>query len=171
MEIRKILCLISGLLTLVATYVFAWFNVDLSGTDYYGHGIGVIMSLPNTFGNAETIATSWSVPTFAIYIVGGCLIFFLFSGVIILLGLKYRAFAIIGAIMPILIALAIISGPFNAPPNLIDYIGPFSSESLGGFPLNLAIGPSGFGASVSVGNYLLLGGGILGMISGFLPKE
>ncbi|MFW9947769.1 MAG: hypothetical protein ACFFDX_13175 [Candidatus Odinarchaeota archaeon] len=171
MEIRKILCLISGILTLVATYIFAWFVVDIAGTDYYGHGIGVIMSLPNTFANAETIATVWGVPTFAIYIVGGCLIFFLFSGIIILLGLKYRVFSIIGAIMPILIAIAVISGPFNAPPNLIDYISLFSSESLGGFPVNLAIGPSAFGASVSLGNYLLLAGGILGIVSGFLPKE
>ncbi|MFW9770977.1 MAG: hypothetical protein ACFFEO_02240 [Candidatus Thorarchaeota archaeon] len=171
MEIRKLLCLISGILTLVATYVFAWFIVDILGTNYYGHGIGVIMSLPDTFANAETIAISWGVPTFAIYIVGGCLIFFLISGVIMLLGLKYRIFAIIGSIMPILIAIAIITGPFNAPPNLIDYISLFSSESLGGFPVNLAIGPSGFGASVSLGNYLLLGGGILGIISGFLPKD
>ncbi|MFX0179765.1 MAG: hypothetical protein ACFE78_06215, partial [Candidatus Hodarchaeota archaeon] len=168
---RKILCLISGILTLVATYIFAWFVVDIAGTDYYGHGIGVIMSLSNTFANAVTIAASWEVPTFAIYIVGGCLIFFLFSGIIILLGLKYRVFSIIGAIMPILIAIAVISGPFNAPPNLIDYISLFSSESLGGFPLNLTIGPSAFGASVSLGNYLLLAGGILGIVSGFLPKE
>ena len=171
METRKILCIIAGIITLLATYVFAWFVVDILGTNYYGHGIGVIMSLPDTFANAETIATVWGAPTFAIYIVGGCLIFFLFSGIIILLGLKYRVFAIIGAIMPILIAIAVISGPFNAPPNLIDYISLFSSETLGGFPLNLAIGPSAFGASVSLGNYFLLAGGVLGIISGVLPKD
>ncbi len=171
METRKILCLLGGILTLLGTYIFAWFVVDILGTDYYGHGIGVLMNLPSTFANAETIAAAWGAPTFAIYIVAGCLIFFLFSGFIMLLGLKSRAFAIIGAIMPLLIAIAVISGPFNTPPNVIDYIAPFSSESLGGFPLNLVIGPTGFGASVSLGNYLLLGGGILGMVGGVLPRE
>lgn len=173
MELGKLLSLIGGVLTLVATYVFAWFVVDITGTLYYGHGIGIVMSLPETFANAESIAASWGsgVPGFVLYIVGGCLIFFLFSGILILLGVKNRIIPIIGAIMPIAIALAVISGPFNVPPNVINYIAPFSSETLGGFPLNIVIGPIGYGASVSLGNYLLLAGGILGVIGGILPRD
>lgn len=169
MELGKIFCLISGLITLVATYVFAWFIV---GTQV-GHGIGVFMSLPNTFTNAESIAASWGagVPGFAIYIVGGFLILFLFSGVLLLIGIKSRVVAIIGAIMPIAMALAIISGPFSVPPNVIDYISPFSSESFGIFPFNIIVGPIGYGASVSLGTYLLLLGGALGITGGILPRE
>ncbi|MFX0023737.1 MAG: hypothetical protein ACFE9S_15530 [Candidatus Hermodarchaeota archaeon] len=173
MEVSKLLTLLGGIITLVATYLFSWFVVDVAGTLYYGHGLGVLFSLPYTFANAETIALSWGsgVPFFVLYIVGGCLILFLFSGVLILLGTKNRAASIIGAIMPIGIAIAVISGPFSVPPNVIDYIQPFSSEALGAFPLHLAIGPSGYNAVVSLGNYLLLGGGILGLVGGVMPRE
>ena len=173
MEVGKLLNILGGIITLVATYLFAWFVVDVAGTLYYGHGLGVLFSLPYTFANAETIAASWGtgVPFFVLYIVGGCLILFLFSGVLILLGLKCRVVSIIGALMPIGIALAILFGPFSVPPNVIDYIQPFSSETFGGFPLNIVIGPSGYGAAVSLGNYLLLAGGILGLIGGILPRD
>jgi uncharacterized membrane protein YphA (DoxX/SURF4 family) len=173
MEVRKLLTILGGIITLVATYIFSWFVVDDAGTLYYGHGLGVLFSLPYTFANAETIAASWGsgVPFFVLYIVGGCLILFLFSGVLILLGTKSRAVSIIGAIMPIGIALAVISGPFSVPPNVIDYIQPFSSEALGVFPIHLAIGPSGYGTSVALGNYLLLAGGILGFFGGVIPRK
>jgi hypothetical protein len=77
--------------------------------------------------------------------------------------------AIIGSIMPIVIA--VIFGPLSVPPNVLSYISPFSSEALGVYPFNIAIGPSGYGVTVSLGNYLLLGGGVLGILGGILPRE
>jgi hypothetical protein len=175
METRKLIIIIGGIVTLLATYVFSWFVVDIAGTLYYGHGLGVLFSLPYTFTNAEAIAATWGsgVPFFVLYIVGGFLIFFLFSGIFILLGLKNRILPIIGAIMPIMISIAVLFGPSSTPPNLLDYIVVFSSEAFidGIFPVNLIVGPSVINASVSLGNYLLLVGGVLGIIGGILPKD
>jgi small neutral amino acid transporter SnatA (MarC family) len=173
----KLLCLIGGLITLVTTFLFAWFFVDEGGNQYYGHGLGVLFSLPTTFGNAEAIALSWGagVPTFAIYIVGGALIVFLFSWLLILLGIKNRVVPIIGGLIIAGMSLAIIFGPFSVPPNILDYVSIFSSEAWGVFPFNIPIGPVGttVGGSVgvSLGTYLLLGGGVLGIIGGFLPRD
>jgi len=173
METGKLLSLIGGIVTLLATYLFSWFVIDISGTLYYGHGVGVFISLPDTIGNADAIAASWGpdVPGFAIYIVAGVLIFFLISGLLMLFGVKSRALAIIGAIMPLLIAIAVIFGPISVPPNVLSYISPFSSQALGVFPFNIGIGPSGYGATVSLGDYLLLGGGVLGILGGILPRD
>jgi hypothetical protein len=176
MKTGKLLCLIGGIITLAATFLFAWFLVDEGGNQYYGHGLGVLFSLPETFGNAEAIALSWGsgVPTFAIYIVGGTLIVFLFSWLLILLGIKNRIVPIIGGLLIVGMSLAMVFGPFSTPPNILDYVSPFSSEAWGIFPFNIPIGPAGptIGglASVSLGAYLLLGGGALGVIGGFLPR-
>jgi hypothetical protein len=177
MKTSKILSLLGGLVSLAATFLFAWFVVDESGTLYYGHGLGVFLSLPETFANAEAIALSWGsgVPTFVIYIVGGTMIFFLFSWILILLGIKNRIVPIIGGLLTLGFALAIILGPFSAPPNILDYVSLFSSEAFGMFPFNVTIGPTGLtvggSASASLGAYLLMGGGLLGIISGFLPRN
>lgn len=173
METGKLLSIIGGIVTLLATFVFSWFVVDVAGTLYYGHGVGVFISLPETIGNAEAIAASWGsgVPGFAIYIVAGVMIFFLISGLLILLGVKNRAVGVIGSLLPLAMALAILFGSFSVPPNIISYISPFSSEALGVYPFNLVIGPTAYGASVSLGNYLLLAGGILGIIGAVLPRD
>ncbi len=80
MKTGKLLCLVGGIIILAATFFLAWFFVDEGANQLHGHGLGVLFSLPETFGNAEAIALSWGsgVPTFAIYIVGGFLILFLF---------------------------------------------------------------------------------------------
>ena len=171
MKSGKLLCLLGGLITLVATFLFAWFVVDITGTLYYGHGLGVLFSLPETFGNAEAIAISWGVPTFAIYIVGGFMIFFIFSWILILLGVKNRVVPIIGGFTVIGIAIAILVGPFGAPPNILDYIALFSNEGWGVFPFNVVVGPVVPPASISLGTYLLIAGGVLGIIGGFLPRK
>ena len=99
------------------------------------------------------------------------MIFFLISGLLILLGAKNRAVGIIGSLLPLGMALAILFGPLNVPPNIISYISPFSSEALGVFPFNLVIGPTVHGASISLGDYLLLAGGILGFVGAILPRD
>ena len=171
MKAGKLLCLLGGLTALVATFIFAWFVVDDLGTLYYGHGLGVLFSLPDTFINAETIAISWGVPTFAIYIVGGFLIFFLITWLLILLGVKNRVVPIIGGITVVGMAIAMLFGPYGAPPNILDYIALFSSEAWGIFPFNVIIGPTVGTASISLGTYLLIAGGALGIIGGILPRN
>jgi hypothetical protein len=48
------------------------------------------------------------MPGFAVYMVAGFLIFFLFSGIIQKIGIKSRGAVIVGSIMPIAIAIALL---------------------------------------------------------------
>ena len=176
----KGLAIISGVLVLVSTFFLSWFSI----AGEFGSGIGLILNLIDTgspfnmFTNAAGIAASWdpAVPFFAIYIVGGCYIFFLFSGIFQLIGAKSRIMAIIGSLMPLMLSAAIISGgiqtlmgiPEANPPNVIFYVGMFLSDQIGGFiPYNLTLWPG----PVSLGAYVMLAGGILGLISGFIRRD
>ncbi|MBY9006979.1 MAG: hypothetical protein KGD63_09485 [Candidatus Lokiarchaeota archaeon] len=177
MEKGKILTLIAGIFLIFTTFMVSWFSV----ASVNAYGIGLIKNLPEMFGNAESIAISWGsdVPTFAIYIVAVCYIVFLLSGVIILLGIflngiKSRIVAIIGAIMPILLSFAILFGSLDLPPNLLVYVNVFLDPEpiVEGFiPLSVNVGPTNGTVIVKLGTYLLLGSGILGLISGILPRE
>jgi len=176
----KILAIISGILGIVGTFILSWFSM----AGQFGSGLGLILNLIdpaspfNMFTNAAGIAASWdpAVPFFAIYIVGGFYIFFLLSWIFQLIGAKSRVMAIIGSLMPIAMAGAIIGGgiqalmgiPEASPPNAIFYVGMFLSDQLGGaIPFDLALGPG----PVSIGTYVLLASGLLGLVSGFMKRN
>ena len=111
-----------------------------------------------------------------LYIVGGCYILFLASGIIILFGSKSRVAAIIGSLMPILMSVAIIFGSMDMPADIIIYVGVFlDTEGIipGIIPYTLELGPSGAVslATVSLGTYVLLVGGVLGFVSAFLERD
>jgi len=169
----KILSIIGGVLVLVSTFLLAWFTVGAQ----YAYGINLIMNITTMFTQAAAIAVLWGVPTFVIYIVAGFYILFLISGVLILIGVKIRALAIIGAIMPILLCYAIIAGSLSIPPDFYPYISVFLGDALvdGIIPFNLGIGPSATTVLgpviVSLGTYVLLAGGILGLIGGIMGRD
>ncbi|MFX0074250.1 MAG: hypothetical protein ACFE96_02315 [Candidatus Hermodarchaeota archaeon] len=167
-----ILSIISGVIVIAATFLLTWFTAF--GAD--ASGIGLIKNLSDYFTNAATIAAGWGVETFVIYIVGACYIVFLASGVLMLIGAKVRALAIIGSLMPIGMALAILFGSLDMPADIINYIGVFlDTEGIipGIIPYTLELGPSGTVsmATVALGTYVMLGGGVLGFISGFLDRD
>ena len=167
-----VLGIISGILVLAATFLLTWFTVGPEGAS----GIGLIKNLSTYFTTADTIAAGWGVPTFVIYIVGGCYILFLASGIIMLFGAKSRAAAIIGSFMPIAMSAAIIFGSFDMPADIITYVGVFlDADGIipGIIPYTLNLGPSGAVslATVALGTYVLLAGGILGFVSAFLDRD
>jgi len=168
----SVLSLISGIIVIAATFLLTMFTV--AGAD--ASGIGLIKNISDYFVNAEIIAGLWGVPSFVIYIVGGVYILFLASGVLILIGVKSRALAIIGSLMPIMMALAILFGSLDMPADIINYVGVFlDTEGIipGIIPYTLEIGPSGVMslATVALGTYVLLGGGILGFVSAFINRD
>ncbi|NVM17626.1 MAG: hypothetical protein HWN80_07905 [Candidatus Lokiarchaeota archaeon] len=172
MGTRSVLCIISGIIVLAATFLLTWFTLGLSNAS----GIGLIKNISDYFVNAELIAALWDVPSFVLYIVGGFYILFLASGVLILLGLKSRVVAIIGSLMPIGMAIAILFGSLDMPADIINYVEVFLDlEGLipGILPYTLEIGPSGALslATVALGTYVLLVGGVLGFVSAFMDRD
>ena len=168
----SVLSLVSGLIVLAATFLLTWFTVGPAGAS----GIGLIKNLSSYFTNAEVIAALWGVPSFVLYIVGGCYILFLASGILMLLGAKSRVAGIIGSLMPILMGAAILFGSMDMPADIINYVGVFlDTEGIipGIIPYTLELGPSGVVslATVALGTYVLLGGGVLGLVSVFLDRD
>ena len=167
-----VLSLISGIIVIAGTFLLTWFTVGPAGAS----GIGLIKNISDYFTNAEVIAALWGVPSFVLYIVGGCYILFLASGIIILFGSKSRVAAIIGSLMPILMSVAIIFGSMDMPADIIIYVGVFlDTEGIipGIIPYTLELGPSGVVslATVALGTYVLLVAGVLGFVSAFLERD
>jgi hypothetical protein len=78
--------------------------------------------------------------------------------------------------MPILMAIAILFGSLDMPADIITYVGVFLDiEGLipGIIPYTLELGPSGTvsTATVALGTYVMLGGGVLGLISAFFERD
>lgn len=165
----KYLSVLAGIITLISTFILSWVAVDDGGTIYYAYGIGIIKNIVNMFTNADALGVTLGVPSFAIYIIAGSLIWFLSAGFTQLAGVKSRLSAIIGSIMPLLIGGIILFFSFSAIPTewVVNIVGDSVPLIDGIIPFNFAIA----GRPESIGTYLLLLGGIIGLISGFMSRE
>jgi len=163
METGKILSIISGIITLVATFLFSWYAIDVSGTAYYANGLGVINNLAAVFTDAESLGTILDIPPFAFYIIGAIFILFLASGVFQILGIKYRVFVIIGTILVLGVASLIFLGSadlVNVEDWVINVLGTDAPLVEDIIPLKIL----DFG-TFDIGMYLLYAGGIIGIVA------
>jgi len=163
----KVLSILAGILTIVATFVLSWVSVNVPPV-YYAYGIAIIFNLPTMFTSADALGATLGIPGFAIYIIAGILIVFLISGVFQLIGVKSRALAVIGSIFVLLIGVLTLLGIFNLAIN-IDWVtnlfGTPDPIVAGIIPFDLPLGPA------SLGLYILLAGGALGLIAGFMGRD
>lgn len=158
----KVFCILGGIVTLVATYLFTFGNSAFYPGQYF-YGIGLILNIPNLFQSGQVLYI-------IIAIIG---IIFLISGILIILGVKSRALAIIGSIFAIFIGMYFILAIFLVIPLEIgQFIGIFLNYELyiGILPYHVGLGLTFFG-TVGLGSYLLVGGGILGLIGGIIGPD
>ena len=156
----------AAVLTLLATFVFSWYSLDIP-PKFYSNGLGIINNLPAMFTDADSIATALDIPTFSIYIIAVCLILLLASGILQLIGVTSRIAIFFGSLMPISIGILLFFTNADILDKALWIENVFGIEDqLGPLPLEL-IGEN----LVDVGGYLLLAGGVIGMISIFLPRE
>lgn len=163
METGKILSLVAGIMTLVATFFFSWITISIGGNEYFVNGIGIIQNLPAMFTDAESLGSTLDIPDFSLYIIAGIFILFLVSGVLQILGMKSRTLGIIGT----LVSLGIISLIWLGSANVIDeanwvqnILGTNDPIIWGWWPFNM-FGPDVF----DFGMYLLYAGGIVGIVA------
>jgi len=165
MATGKILSLLAGIISIVATYLLSWVSVP---GPYYAYGIGVIKNLPAMFTDADTLGGILGVPGFSLYIVAGILIVFLISGIFQLIGMKSRVIGLIGSIFVLLIGILIFLGVLNIVIN-IDWVQYIFGDSVpiidGIIPYDLPLGPA------SLGLYVLIAGGALGLVAGIIGPE
>lgn len=161
----KILTVLAALLTILGTYVFASFLM-LPG--YVGSGIGFILNLGDLFANADAYSTLLSLNIILYFLILVLFIIFLASGVLILTGLKNRFAGLIFSLFPLAIGLMFIFLVYT------DILGIktafftifFTGEHYGNvFPILVSLG------DLALGTYLMLGGGVLGVIGAFAGRD
>ena len=163
----KILVLIGAILTLVSTFFLSFFatGITLPPDFEYASGLGFIFNLPEIISNGPKFAVFEALvgSAMVVYILAIVYIVFLLSGVLQLVGLASRVFAIIGSILPIIAGLFIIFIGLG----VLDY-GQYTSLFWDGpivsgiLPLDVPLGDA------SLGTYTLLAGGVLGFVGGIL---
>ena len=165
----KILSLVGGILTLISTYLLAWYVYEINYVVYYYNGIGAIENFLDLYVHAQNYADYLELPLWIIYLWGLVIIVTLISGGLQLLSLKNRIWGLIGSIMPIIISIVIILGLILFPEWLkyLEIFGDSNPLIRGGFPLNLAL-PA---RPESLGTYVLFAGGILGVIGFYYSSE
>jgi len=168
MESGKITSLVAGIITILATYVFSWYTMLIPAPvpTFSSNGLGIITNLPDLFAYADIYGPLLGMPGFAVYIVAGFLIFFLISGIIQIIGIKSRSAVIVGSIMPIAIAIALLFSIGDVLNKVVWIRNVFGTNPLGIFPLQIL--PNDL---LDIGGYLLLVGGGLGIVAAFLPRD
>jgi hypothetical protein len=125
----------------------------------YGWGTGLLMNLVWIFGSGPPVLV-W-IATFIFLVL-------IFGGLFQLGGIKSRSSAIIGAIFALLLAIYLIlalSGVFASIPDIALLPLLFVTNNVGPLPLHVAIGNYGLGV------FVLLAGGVLGLVGGILPRD
>ncbi|MHA1803504.1 MAG: hypothetical protein ACTSU4_03095 [Promethearchaeota archaeon] len=153
MSAAKGLSITAGILTLIGSYLLSWYS---TGSEY-AYGIGGIFGLLGLFADL----TNWIN-----YIVIACVILFLISFILQFIGVKSRATAIIGAILPLVAGIFIILDTFGLDViGVMNYMTVFETSFTivpGIIPFDFVI-PT---RSESIGTYVILLGGLLSFISG-----
>ncbi|MFW9819146.1 MAG: hypothetical protein ACFFE5_06010 [Candidatus Thorarchaeota archaeon] len=148
----KVLCIIGGIITLLATFLFS-FVIN-------GFGLGFAFNIPALFSSGDVVVIIMAI----------VFIIFLLAGLFIILGVKSRAIAIIGAIFAIAVGVYwMLSTSGILPFEVAQFIIMFAHADLvpNIIPVNVTIGPFGWG----LGLYLLVGGGVLGLIGGIMGPD
>lgn len=157
--------ILGALLTIVGTYIFALNGV----VGLVGSGIGFIFNFFNLFTNTATYAALISVEVWIFSILLVVFAIFMLSGGLQLIGIKSRIIALIFSIFPlgvgimfVLLFYTEILEPISSVFALF-----FTGGQIGNFfPILIDIG-----GGIGLGAFFLIGGGLFGVISTFLPRE
>jgi hypothetical protein len=150
----KILCILGGIITLLATFLFSFVSFGLAHYYY----IGFLKRIIEVFTTGDIFITIMSVVFLIIML----------SGIFILIGVNVRALSIIGGILAIIMGVYwILTFYFDYWIDLETLVVLFEDEALveGIIPLAVPLG------NVGLGTYLFLGGGVLGLIGGIIGPD
>lgn len=147
----KILCILGGIVTLLATYLFSFATPLI-------FGLGFVMNIPMWFMSADPLIITMTI----------VFIIFLFAGLFIILGVKSRAIALIGSIFAIVVSIYFLLTFYGLLPLVVGQFALLFTHLplvAGVIPVDVFLG------GASLGTFLLLGGGILGLIGGIMGPD
>jgi len=172
LAVGKIFVILGAILSILGTYVFA---IYAGGSGYVGSGIGFILNTfgggladPTLFAGSSTYVPFLGIEVWLYYILLVLFLIFLAAGVLQLIGMKSRVAGLIFSLFPLGVGLMFVFLVYT------DFLGIkstffalfFYGVQYGNvFPILINLG------DLALGAYLLVGGGALGLISTFLPRE
>jgi hypothetical protein len=159
LAVGKILLIIGALLTILGTYVFAVFATF---TDQVGSGLGFAMRI------LDIIAIDPGADAFAFYFMLVLFIAWLVSGVLQLVGLKVKIVGLIFSLVPLAIGIIFLLFIYTELLGMMTFVFMIltTGEHFGGFyPILVDIG------SLGLGTYLLVAGGVLGLVGSIMPRD
>lgn len=165
----KILAIIAGIATLLGTFVFALF----SGFGGVGSGIGLVFNIPELFIDGADIASDVSLNIILYYVFVVFFVIWLISGILQFIGVKNRVVIIIFSLFPLTLGIvfmlaiywAEVFGSISGTLFFLFIIASIGEQYGGIFPILFELADAGLGV------YFLLAGGVLGIVSGILPRE
>ncbi len=162
----KYLAIIAALSTILGSYVFAMFSGTAPGS--VASSIAIFQGLEQTFNSADIYGSALG-GTWVVYILIILLILFALSGFVQIIGIKSRAGIFIFSLFPLIIGIVMFLALNNSIDNShVNYMmtvvsDPPIIEDV--FPYLVNIGDAGLGL------YFVIAGGVIGIISGLLPRE
>lgn len=162
MRTGQILALLGVILTQIADF-FAFYPIM---TSQVGSGIGFINNIGVIILHADVYANGMNIPIWFFFVILGLIIIFLQSGLFQIIGIWNRVASLVFALFPLLFGICILlsyNGLFGTGGTVFLFL--FWGEQIGNiFPFLIPIGELG------LGTYLIISGGLLGIISVFFPR-
>ncbi|MFW9989989.1 MAG: hypothetical protein ACFFC3_15175 [Candidatus Odinarchaeota archaeon] len=164
MAAGKVFAFLGGILTLVGTYIFALYG-DIGAV---GSGIGFILNLDEIFENADAFATLMDIPIALFYVYLVIFLIFLASGILQMLSIRSKAVGFIFALFPLGVGIMFILLVYT---DILGITSAFFAIFFGGeqfgdiFPILVPLG------DIALGVYLILAGGVLGVLSVFMEHD
>ncbi|MBN2155953.1 MAG: hypothetical protein JW776_07920 [Candidatus Lokiarchaeota archaeon] len=160
----KVLALIGGILTLLGTFLFSLMGDPVSGVYVYGWSM---LNIDDVFISAASLpfADGWIW-----WVIGIVAIFYFLSGFIQLLGVRSRIAALLGALIPLAVAVFVVLGFTGVYIDIAFIIAiVFSRPELatGIFPVSFEYSFMDLG----LGAILIALGSLLALISVFMSRE
>ncbi len=158
-----------GIITLIGTYLFTWFQFSFVSVQY-AYGVGGIMNfmdllIPSNFYVQRLDMERWMIQAIAVF-----MLIFLISGILQLIGKKKRIVGLVGTILPLIMGLMLVlGGTISLLGFFLRYLEIYGSPDAlveGLIPIHVII----YGRA-ALGSFLVLAGGVLGLIGVFMSKE
>lgn len=160
----KVLAIVAAILTILGTFVIALFG----STGSVGSGLGFILNLDSIIENADIWADLLDLHIVLYWFIVGLFFIFLVSGFLQFIGIKSRVFMFIISLFPlgvgIMITLVFYTDVLGNISTLFTYF-MIGEQFEDVFPILIDIG------DVALGTFILLGGGVIGIVSAILPRE
>ena len=165
----KNLIFTGGILTLIGTYALTWFSFAF-GTIQYAYGVGGIKNFMDLLFPSSFYVKRLELDRWLIQVIAILMLFFLISGILQLIGKKRRFVGLVGTIMPLLMGIGLIlGGSITLLAFILRYLEIYGDPDpliAGLLPIHWII----YGR-VSIGSFVVLAGGILGLIGVIMSKE